>query len=250
MCSGGLFEGISEKHAISAKPNGLWSHVCTLSFTMNLWIVLIPSYISLVRCTDGSSGNNRTSVLIAYKSISITYYSTFEGKTKEFRVLLRRGTNNARTVCEGSFNSSYQPFQCSTDISCTVIPTNTSVTFNLMGLTEAHTDIYYFFKNNMYPPPYTCSRDNGTVIHVKTDEHLLSEPVPPTKPHVSQPSWPLLVMLIVSAVYSVFVTGALCYILRRGRKTRILQSEYINVVPRRPKHHHPYAPTPVHSRSR
>ncbi|XP_053546909.1 T-cell-specific surface glycoprotein CD28 isoform X2 [Bombina bombina] len=127
---------------------------------------LLARSISL---SSGSTDGTNSSVLIAYKSISITFHGNFTDKKKEYHVALRRGVNNAKSVCMGSFNSSYQPFTITKDINCTVIPNATSVTFNLWGLTEAHTDIYYFYKEDMHPPPYTCSRDNGTIIHVKEE---------------------------------------------------------------------------------
>ncbi|NP_001091201.1 CD28 molecule L homeolog [Xenopus laevis] len=200
--------------------------------------------ICITQCTGISSETQQQTVLIAIEQIDITFTSNFKDN-KEFRVSLFKGVKKSITVCSGSFNSSYQSFESNSNqsIKGLGIPTESKITLYLSGLTENDTDIYYFHKENMYPPPYTCYQDNGTVIHVK-------ELVPTGKPTLPQPILPLLVGIGVTVAYSVAITAAFCYVLKKGRRTRVLQSEYINVVPRRPKCHQPYAPTPAHCRPR
>ncbi|KAE8580368.1 hypothetical protein XENTR_v10024402 [Xenopus tropicalis] len=210
---------------------------------MCLWMAFLLSCITVTECTDSSETQQQV-VLVAVKQIEITFPSNFKDN-KESRVSLLRGVKKSITVCSGSFNSSYQSFESNAyqSIRCIGIPTENKITFHLSGLTENHTDIYFFRKEDMYPPPYTCYQDNGTVIHVK-------ELVAPVKDPLPQPQWPLLVAIGVMAAYSLTITAAFFYILKKGRRTRVLQSEYINVVPRRPKCHQPYAPAPVHCRPR
>ncbi|OCT61311.1 T-cell-specific surface glycoprotein CD28 [Xenopus laevis] len=210
---------------------------------MCLWMAFVLTCITLTQCTDISSETQQKAVHTAIKQINITFAYNFKDN-KEFRVSLLRGVNKSITVCSGSFNSSYQSFESNNNhsIKCLGIPTESKITLYLSGLTENDTDIYFFRKEDMYPPPYTRYQDNGTVIHVK-------ELVPTGEAPVQKPLWPLVVIGVLAA-YSVAITAAFCYILKKERRTRVLQSEYINVVPRRPKCHQPYAPTPVHCRPR
>ncbi|KAG8432731.1 hypothetical protein GDO86_017100 [Hymenochirus boettgeri] len=193
---------------------------------------------------DVAAENQLKPVLKTFKTINLTFISNFTDKT-EFQVSLLRGVKRSITFCKGSFNSSYQLFMFDDSyIKCTGIPTESNITFQLSGLNENHTDIYFLKKEGMYPPPYTCHQDDSTVIHVKEEFF---------KANCSDPQsvWPLLVTIIVTGSYSVGITAALlCYILKKANKNRILQSEYINVVPRRPKSHQPYAQTPMYSQHR
>ncbi|MEE6490235.1 hypothetical protein FKM82_015806 [Ascaphus truei] len=180
--------------------SGVWSQVSKLSVTMILWMFLSLGFISLAQCKDAGTESNKTSVLIAYKSVNISFQSNFMDKKKEFQVSLLKGLNKARTVCVGSFNSSYLPFQSNKDLNCMVTPTESSVAFYLWDLNENHTDIYYFYREDMHPPPYTCSFDNGTIIHVK--ECAISREL----------SWLFPSILGVSVLYCIFMTAAFCYI--------------------------------------
>uniref|UniRef100_A0A6I8PU10 Uncharacterized protein n=1 Tax=Xenopus tropicalis TaxID=8364 RepID=A0A6I8PU10_XENTR len=138
---------------------------------MCLWMAFLLSCITVTECTDSSETQQQV-VLVAVKQIEITFPSNFKDN-KESRVSLLRGVKKSITVCSGSFNSSYQSFESNAyqSIRCIGIPTENKITFHLSGLTENHTDIYFFRKEDMYPPPYTCYQDNGTVIHVKGMEH-------------------------------------------------------------------------------
>ncbi|XP_056390996.1 T-cell-specific surface glycoprotein CD28 isoform X2 [Hyla sarda] len=184
---------------------------------------------------------------------SLTFYHNFNASNKEFRVSLIRGINKKSIVCEGSFNASQSqlPFDYN---NCKVIPSASQVTFHLWSINEEDTDIYFFCKEDMYPPPYICDCDEGTIIHVK--EHKQHEKVKqPEKDIKYIQEVPLSVLIVLGciAAYSLIITTSFLYILRKKRRTRILQSEYINVVPRRPKNHMPsmpYATRPVHPCSR
>ncbi|XP_063788721.1 T-cell-specific surface glycoprotein CD28 [Pseudophryne corroboree] len=211
---------------------------------MAQWMILSVGLIMLIECIGASPGKTRL-LRFAHNSINLTFYRNFNYTNKEFKVSLIRGINKTGIVCKGSFNESQIPFEYN---NCTVIPAANNVTFNLWGLNENSTDIYFFRREVMYPPPYT-SEDEGTVIQkeypvCKTAER---EEIPKTFP------LSLWVALGVCGLYIIIITTAFLYILRKGRRMRIQQSEYINVVPRRPKNHKPYVPyamTPVHSRTR
>ncbi|XP_075034699.1 T-cell-specific surface glycoprotein CD28 isoform X2 [Mixophyes fleayi] len=208
------------------------------------WMILSVGLITLVQCIDSSPGK-KGHIFSTRNNINITYYCDFNYTKKEFKVSLIRGINKSDIVCTGSFNETHLPFE---NNNCTVMPTASNVTFHLWGLNENNTDIYFFRKDVMYPPPYTYEYDEGTIIHIK--ETLCEKQV--TK-EIQKSSLSLWVALGGFVLYSIIITTAFLYILRKGRRTRIQQSEYINVVPRRPKNHKSYAPyatTPVHSRTR
>ncbi|XP_073501706.1 T-cell-specific surface glycoprotein CD28 [Phyllobates terribilis] len=174
----------------------------------------------------------------------LIFYLNVNDTNKDFRVTLFRGINKTNRFCEGSFNASQLP---SDSNKCRIIPSPNSVTIQLRNATEADTDIYFFYKEVMYPPPYICEHDEGTIIHVK--EHKLhKEEIEIQKPHLS-----VLIVLGCIAAYSLIMTASFIYILRKRRRTRIQQSEYINVVPRRPRNNKPYMPyaaNPIHPCSR
>ncbi|XP_068103034.1 T-cell-specific surface glycoprotein CD28 isoform X2 [Hyperolius riggenbachi] len=182
---------------------------------------------------------------MVYDSINLTYHGDFKGPGKEFKVSLSRGINKSEVVCVGSFNSTQLPFE---DNNCSVSPTASHVTFYLWGLNENNTDIYFFQKEVMYPPPYTNEWDNGIIVHVK--EPAWSIPEKKVNVHFSLS---LLITLCGFIVYSFIITTAFIYIVRKGKRTKIQQSEYINVVTRRPKppkSFASYAGTPANFNSR
>uniref|UniRef100_A0A8C5MN03 CD28 molecule n=1 Tax=Leptobrachium leishanense TaxID=445787 RepID=A0A8C5MN03_9ANUR len=182
-------------------------------------------------------------------TVTLNFHCDFSNAKLEYRVSLIKGVSKKNVVCHGSFNASHQPTQ---DNNCRIVPAKSNVTFYLTGLVENDTDIYYLHKEHMAPPPYVERFDNGTIVHVKANG--LRPPPPPPPPIIQdteQSRWPMLAAVVVLAVYSFIITIALFYTLQKGRKTRILQSEYINVAPyRQPKHHQPYTPTPRHAQVR
>lgn len=176
----------------------------------------------------------------------LTFYHNFteEDGNKEYRVSLFRGINKTSRLCEGSFNATKLPFDSN---NCRVIPSASQVTFHLQSLNDTDTDIYFFCKEDMYPPPYICECDEGTIIHVK-ELKLDKEVIEIQKMTLS--GWIILGCIIP---YSLIITILYVSMWRNRRRKRIQQSEYINVVPRRPKNHKPYIPyatDPVRDRIR
>uniref|UniRef100_A0A8C9AE68 CD28 molecule n=1 Tax=Prolemur simus TaxID=1328070 RepID=A0A8C9AE68_PROSS len=76
-----------------------------------------------------------------------------------------------------------------------------------------------------------------------TEKYFCPEP---QFPESSKPFWALVVVGGILAFYSLLVTVALCTCWMRSRRSRLLQSDYMNMTPRRPgptrKHYQPYAP--------
>ncbi|XP_053327393.1 T-cell-specific surface glycoprotein CD28 isoform X2 [Spea bombifrons] len=204
--------------------------------TMILWMALSISFILFTQSIDTERSNN---YVVVDGKINLTFHCNVSEAKEVFKVALKKGLSKKKTICEGSFNSSHLPFQ---HHNCWVTPTESSVTFSLWDLTENDTDIYYFHKEEMYPPPYTSNDDNGTIIRVKENVLPKSIPVQLLSP------WPMLATVVL-AVYSTCITVAFFYVLKKERKTRISQSEYINVVPRWPKHHQQCIPAPKHSQA-
>ncbi|KAM4024382.1 T-cell-specific surface glycoprotein CD28-like [Anomaloglossus baeobatrachus] len=189
--------------------------------------------------SESSSVKNRCT-FFSHNSNTLTFYLNVNDTNKELRVSLFRGINKMSTVCDGFFNASQLPFDYN---NCRIIPSASYVTFQLQSLHENDTDIYFFCKEVMYPPPYIFECDEGTIIHVKEYKQH-KEIIEIQKPHLS-----VLIILGCIAAYSLIITASFIYILRKRRRTRIQQSEYINVVPRRPKNNKPYMPyatNPIH----
>ncbi|XP_018409509.1 PREDICTED: T-cell-specific surface glycoprotein CD28 [Nanorana parkeri] len=211
---------------------------------MVLWIILTIGLTTLVQCIDTLPTKHRF-ILYAPGNISLTFYKDFNNVDKEFKVSLSRGMNKSVTFCVGSFNYTQIPFE---ENNCRVTPAVDNVTFFLWDLTANHTDIYFFHKEVMYPPPYNHECDEGTFIHVK-------EPACPKHETtiIQTTSLSPLIALGCFALYSLIITMAFLYIVRKGRRTRIQQSEYINVVPRRTRPPLPcvtYSTTDGYSHSR
>ncbi|XP_069591476.1 T-cell-specific surface glycoprotein CD28 [Ranitomeya imitator] len=193
---------------------------------------------------DSESSSIKNRCTISAHNNSLIFYLNVNDTNKNVRVSLFRGINKTIRFCEGSFNDSQLPSHCN---KCRIIPSANYVTIQLQNVTEADTDIYFFYKEVMYPPPYICENDEGTIIHVKGHK-VHEDGIEIQKPHLS-------VLLILGCIvaYSLIITTSLIYILRKRRRMRIQQSEYINVVPRRPKTNKPYMPyaaNPIHPCSR
>ncbi|XP_029462175.1 T-cell-specific surface glycoprotein CD28 [Rhinatrema bivittatum] len=200
---------------------------------MTLRMLLTLGFFPLALLKENISVG-QSSVLVVHSNVTITCNCNCKETTKEFRASLRRGTGKSVEICAVSFNNSYQSFKSIDNISCSGALDEDKVTFHLWNLNVNHTDIYFCYLEIMYPPPYSSSSDNGTIIHVK--EKLLCEPHKP---------FMLMVILVgVVAFYSVLMTAACCYYWQKSKKSRILQSDYMNMTPRRPnKHYQPYVPT-------
>ncbi|XP_073489458.1 T-cell-specific surface glycoprotein CD28 [Aquarana catesbeiana] len=209
---------------------------------MVLWIILTVGLVTSVQCKD-TVPSTQGYILYAFPgNISLTFYRDVNDTNEEFKVSLNKGVNKAETVCVGFFNSTQITFD---ENNCRVTRVERNVTFYLW---VNNTDIYFFHKEKMYPPPYKSEWDNGTIIHIK-------EPTR-NKPEIKKnldPPLSLFIALGCFALYSIIITTAFLYIVRKGRRTRIQQSEYINVVPRRPRPHLScvaYATTPAICHSR
>uniref|UniRef100_A0A8D2AR39 CD28 molecule n=1 Tax=Sciurus vulgaris TaxID=55149 RepID=A0A8D2AR39_SCIVU len=65
-------------------------------------------------------------------------------------------------------------------------------------------------------------------------------------PESPKPFWALVVLSGVLGTYSLLSTMLLFYFWMKRQRTRLLQSDYMNMTPRRPgptrKHYQPYAP--------
>ncbi|XP_040213220.1 T-cell-specific surface glycoprotein CD28 [Rana temporaria] len=209
---------------------------------MVLWIIL-TGLVTLVQCKDTVS---RTQGYIRHEfpgNIKFTFpHDAVNDTFEELKVSLNKGFSKTETVCVVFFNSTQIKFE---ENNCRVKKVAHEVTFSLW---VNNTDIYFFHKERMFPPPYKSEWDNGTIIHIK--EPKCNEPE--IKKNLDH-SLSLFIALGCFALYSIIITTAFLYIVRKGRRTRIQQSEYINVVPRRPRPHLScvaYATTPAICHSR
>ncbi|KAG8558798.1 hypothetical protein GDO81_017156 [Engystomops pustulosus] len=181
--------------------------------------------------SDPSPLQNKCTFNAENDTISLTFYQNFSDPTKEFQVSLLRGLNKT-SVCKKSFGATHQPFVCN---NFKVTQSASHVTFHLQNPTEDDTDIYYFCIEDMYPPPYICECDEGTIVHIKKHKKI-KEVIEIQKLPLS-----LLIILGCIAAYSLIITTSFVYILTNRRRTRIQRSEYINVA-QRAKNHKPYMP--------
>ncbi|KAG8520980.1 T-cell-specific surface glycoprotein CD28 [Galemys pyrenaicus] len=184
-------------------------------------------------------------LVVNNNAVNLTCKYTHNIHSKEFRASLYKGVDSAVEVCSVSGNFSHKlQFLSNTGFNCDGNLDNETVTFYLKNLYVNQTDIYFCNIEVMYPPPYKGNqKSNGTIIHVK-ENHLC--PVP-ASPESSKPFWILVVVGGVLTFYSLLVTVAFCVCWMESKKTRMLQSDYMNMTPRRPgptrKHYQPYAPT-------
>ncbi|XP_012580750.1 PREDICTED: T-cell-specific surface glycoprotein CD28 [Condylura cristata] len=177
--------------------------------------------------------------------VNLTCKYTHNIFSKEFRASLYKGVDSSVEVCVVNGNNSHQlQFHSNTGFNCGGKLDNETVTFYLWDLYVNQTDIYFCKIEVMYPPPYIGNqKSNGTIIHVK-EKHFCPES-PPSE--FSKPFWILVVLGTVLAFYSLLITVAFCICWNDSKRTRMLQSDYMNMTPRRPgptrKHYQPYAPT-------
>lgn len=185
-------------------------------------------------------------LLVVYNNaVNLTCKYTHNILSKEFRASLYKGVDSAVEVCvvNGNYTHRFQ-FQSNTGFHCDGKLGNETVTFYLRNLYVNQTDIYFCKIEVMYPPPYIGNqKSNGTIIHVKEN---------PLCPNLSIDDssklfWALVVVGGILTFYSLLITVAFCICWMESKKSRMLQSDYMNMTPRRPgptrKHYQPYAPT-------
>uniref|UniRef100_A0A8D1K9S4 T-cell-specific surface glycoprotein CD28 n=2 Tax=Sus scrofa TaxID=9823 RepID=A0A8D1K9S4_PIG len=175
--------------------------------------------------------------------VNLSCKYTYNLFSKEFRASLYKGADSAVEVCVVNVNySRLLQFKPNTGFNCDVKYGNETVTFYLRNLHVNQTDIYFCKIEVLYPPPYIDNeKSNGTIIHVK-EKHCPA----PRPPESSKIFWVLVVVNGVVAFYSLVVTLALFFYWMKSKRTRMLQSDYMNMTPRRlgptRKHYQPYAP--------
>ncbi|KAK1336570.1 hypothetical protein QTO34_002603 [Cnephaeus nilssonii] len=151
-------------------------------------------------------------MLVVYNNaVNLSCKYTYNLFSKEFRASLTR----EQIVLWKSFRSK-TGFHCDGKLG------NETVTFYLWNLFVNQTDIYFCKIEVMYPPPYIDNeKSNGTIIHVKENHHCPAHRTPES----SKPFWALM----------------------KSKRNRVLQSDYLNMTPRRlgptRRHYHPYAPS-------
>ncbi|XP_078539754.1 T-cell-specific surface glycoprotein CD28 [Lissotriton helveticus] len=204
-------------------------------------ILMAFGFLQLAVLQEPCSSAKQPSLLVVEKNATLTcqykWINRESRKVTDIRVSLRKRT--WEIVCSGYFsNRSYAPFNQPPPLGlkCLSIPSETNVTFQLSDLKVDHTDIYFCFTEVMSPPPYSSSIDNGTIIHVKED---LLYPMP------APSAWIMHAVVGVLAAYTIVVTVALFYCWRKSKIRKTLQSDYMNMNPRRVnnKAYQPYVPT-------
>lgn len=213
--------------------------------TMILRLLLILNFFPSIQVTENKILVKQSPMLVVCNNeVNLSCKYTYNLFSKEFRASLHKGADSAVEVCVVHGNYSHQlQFQSNTGFNCDGKFDNETVTFYLWNLYVNQTDIYFCKIEVMYPPPYIDNeKSNGTIIHVK-ENHLC--PAHWCPDYLKQ-CWALVVAIGVSAFYSVVVTVALYTCWMKNRSNRILQSDYMNMTPRRPgltrKHYQPYAP--------
>ncbi|XP_031223551.1 T-cell-specific surface glycoprotein CD28 [Mastomys coucha] len=205
-------------------------------------LFLALNVLSSVQVTENKILVKQSPLLVVDSNeVSLSCRYSYNLLAKEFRASLYKGVNSDVEVCVGNGNFSYQPqFRPNVGFNCDGDFDNETVTFRLWNLHVNHTDIYFCKIEVMYPPPYLDNeKSNGTIIHIK-EKHLCHAQAS------SKLFWALVVAAGVLFCYGLLVTVALCITWTNSRRNRLLQSDYMNMTPRRlgptRKHYQPYAP--------
>nr|XP_020031232.1 T-cell-specific surface glycoprotein CD28 [Castor canadensis] len=211
---------------------------------MSRLLLLLLNFFPSIQGTENKILVKQSPLLVVYDNeVNLSCKYTYNLFSKEFRASLYKGLDNAVEVCVVNGNFSHQlQFHSNTGFNCDGNLGNDTVTFYLRNLYVNQTDIYFCKIEVMYPPPYLDNeKSNGTIIHVKEKHHC-----PPHLSPESKPFWALVVVGGVLAFYGSLVTVALSIFWMKSKTTRLLQSDYMNMTPRRPgptrRHYQPYAP--------
>ncbi|XP_019061859.2 T-cell-specific surface glycoprotein CD28 [Fukomys damarensis] len=208
-------------------------------------LLLALNFIPSIQVAENKILVKQSPMLVVYDNeVNLSCKYTYNLFSKEFRASLYKGVDSAVEVCvvNGNFSHPLQ-FHSNTGFNCDGNFDNETVTFYLRNLFVNQTDIYFCKIEVMYPPPYLDEKSNGTIIHVIERHHphpcvrLCSE---------SKPFWTVVVVGGVVTFYSVVVTMAFYLYWIKSKRTRLLQSDYMNMTPRRlgptRRHYQPYAP--------
>ncbi|XP_016017444.1 T-cell-specific surface glycoprotein CD28 isoform X1 [Rousettus aegyptiacus] len=212
---------------------------------MILRLLLALNFFPSIQVTENKILVKQSPMLVVYNNaVNLSCKYTYNLFSKEFRASLYKGADSAVEVCVVNGNYSHQlPFRSATGFNCDGKLGNETVTFYLWNLYVNQTDIYFCKIEVMYPPPYIDNeKSNGTIIHVKENRLCPAHQFPDS----SKPFWALVVVGGVLGFYSLLVTIAFCVCWRKSKRNRILQSDYMNMRPRRPgptrKLYQPYVP--------
>ncbi|XP_051010491.1 T-cell-specific surface glycoprotein CD28 [Acomys russatus] len=204
-------------------------------------LFLALNFFSSVQSAEKISVKQSPMLVVDNNEVQVSCGYSSSLMSKEFKASLYKGVNSDVEVCAAKWNCSHQlPFNSSSAFSCRGELKNNTVVFFLWNLHANHTDIYFCKIQIMYPPPYLGNeKSNGTVIHVK-EKHVCQAQASPRL------FWTLVVVAGVLLFYGLLVTVALCVVWTNSKRNRLLQSDYMNMTPRRlgptRKHYQPYAP--------
>lgn len=231
-------------HLALRAPQGGGAEPRAAAGTMILRLLLALNFFPSIQVTENKILVKQSPILVVDNNeVNLSCKHTQNLIKKEFRASLYKGADSAVEVCVVNGNYSHQlQFHSNTGFNCDGKLGNETVTFYLWNLYVNQTDIYFCKIEVMYPPPYIDNeKSNGTIIHVK-EKCLCPALLSPD----SKPFWPLVVIGGVLAFYSLLVTVVLFTFWMKSKRSRILQSDYMNMTPRRlgptRKHYQPYAP--------
>lgn len=214
--------------------------------TMILRLLLALNFFPSILVAENKILVKQSPMLVVYNNaVNLSCKYTYNLFSKEFRASLYKGADSAVEVCVVNGNYSHQlKFRPKPGFNCDGKLGNETVTFHLWNLFVNQTDIYFCKIEVMYPPPYIDNeKSNGTIIHVKENHHCPAHGTSES----SKPFWVLVVAVGVLALYSLLVTVVLFTYWMRSKRNRVLQSDYLNMTPRRlgptRRHYHPYAPS-------